>query len=534
MDNSSFDRFGVMIDNSRNAVMNVDSVKKYIDLLKKVGCDFLMLYTEDTYEVNGRPYFGHHRGKYLKSELIELDAYAKSRGVELCPCIQTLAHLNALMRWPEFSKLADSGDTLCAGDEEVYRLIDDIFATLNECFTSKTVNIGMDEAENIGLGRYLREHGLENRMDILVRHLKRVAEIAAKYGFTLLMWGDMFYKLAGGPEDKADFDRKLSESIPENVNLIYWDYYSLEKEHYDLRILNYRKLRDDIWFAGGLWTWTGFTPHISYALKATEAAVKSCAEHNVKNVFMTLWGDNGGETSRFSVVPALFAAAEFARGNFDMDSIKEKFFKEFGIAFDDFMLAELPGTPNTDNLSINNPEKYMLYSDPFMGNLDALVKGDEAERFAACGKKLEKMIENKEYGNVFEVPYRICRVLELKYDLGVRTRKAYQSGDRETLSNLIPVYDETVKRIEEFYSALEKWWMAENKPHGFDVQDIRIGGLLMRMKHCRQRLAGYLGGSIGRIEELEDKELHPFCANDGGRGAVCYNSWGLSATCNVL
>ncbi|MBO4261974.1 MAG: beta-N-acetylhexosaminidase [Clostridia bacterium] len=534
MEKSCFDRFGVMIDNSRNAVMNVPSVKKYIDLLAKVGCDFLMLYTEDTYEVNGRPYFGRYRGRYSKSELKELDSYAKSRGVELCPCIQTLAHLNAIMRWPEFSRLADSGDTLCAGDEEVYKLIDDIFATLNECFTSKTVNIGMDEAENIGLGRYLKEHGLENRMDILVRHLKRVSEIAAKYGFNLLMWGDMFYKLTGGPEDKAEFDKKLSESIPANVNLIYWDYYSLDKSHYDSRIRNYRKLQENIWFAGGLWTWTGFTPHISYALKATEEAVKSCIENKVKNVFMTLWGDNGGETSRFSVIPALFAAAEFARGNFDMETVKEKFIGEFGIAFDDFMLAELPDTPNTDNLFINNPEKYMLYSDPFMGILDALADGSENLRYKECADRLCKMTKNGEYGVVFDVPYRISRVMELKFDLGVRTRKAYQSGDVKALKELLPVYDETILRIEDFYTALEKWWMFENKPHGFDVQDIRIGGLLLRMRHCRKRLSDYVSGVIPRIEELEEAELHPFCAKDGGKGAACYNNWALTASCNVL
>ena len=522
-----------MLDNSRNAVMNVKSVKKYIDLLRKTGCDFLMLYTEDTYEVNGRPYFGHHRGKYTKEEIKELDAYAKSRGVELCPCIQTLAHLNALMRWPEFSSLADWGDILCAGDENVYKLIDDIFSTLNECFTSKTVNIGMDEAEAIGLGRYLREHGLENRMDILVRHLKRVAEIAAKYGFQLLMWGDMFYKLTGGPEDKAAFDKKLAESIPSNVNLIYWDYYSIDKEHYDSRIENYRKLREDVWFAGGLWTWSGFTPHINYAIRATEVAVKSCIEHNVRNVFMTVWGDNGGETSRFSVIPALFAAAEFSRGNFDMTLIKEKFGKEFGIAFDDFMLAELPDTPNTDNY-INNPEKYMLYSDPFMGNLDALVIGNEGPRYAACADKLEKLTSDKDYGLMFNAIYKLCRVIELKYDLGVRTRKSYVEGDKAALAALVPVYGEVYDRVLEFHGALEKWWMDENKPHGFDVQDIRIGGLLMRIKHCKARLEQYLNGDLDRIEELEDPELHPFCAKDGGKGATCYNNWALIASCNVL
>ncbi|MBR7077342.1 MAG: family 20 glycosylhydrolase, partial [Clostridia bacterium] len=225
MINSCFDRFGVMIDNSRDAVMNVGCVKKYIRILEKLGCDFLMLYTEETYEVDGEPYFGHHRGRFSKAELRELDAYAREHNIELLPCIQTLAHFNALMRWPVYGRLADMGDILCAGDEEVYALIDRIFATLDSCFTARTVNIGMDEAEYIGMGRYFREHGPCNRMDILVEHLRRVAEIAAKYRFELVMWGDMFYKLTGQAEDKAAFDKALAGKIPPNVHLIYWDYY---------------------------------------------------------------------------------------------------------------------------------------------------------------------------------------------------------------------------------------------------------------------------------------------------------------------
>ena len=52
-----FRHFGVMIDNSRNAVMKPETVKEMIDLLEQMGYNTLMLYTEDTYEVNNQPYF---------------------------------------------------------------------------------------------------------------------------------------------------------------------------------------------------------------------------------------------------------------------------------------------------------------------------------------------------------------------------------------------------------------------------------------------------------------------------------------------
>jgi len=46
---------GVMFDCSRNAVLTVDSVKRYANILKKMGYNTLMLYTEDTYEIDGHP-----------------------------------------------------------------------------------------------------------------------------------------------------------------------------------------------------------------------------------------------------------------------------------------------------------------------------------------------------------------------------------------------------------------------------------------------------------------------------------------------
>ena len=90
---------GVMLDCSRNAVMRVESVKKYAEIIKKMGYNTLMLYTEDTYEVNNQPLFGHLRGRYSKKELKEIDAYCNEIGIELVPCIQTLAHISSIFKW---------------------------------------------------------------------------------------------------------------------------------------------------------------------------------------------------------------------------------------------------------------------------------------------------------------------------------------------------------------------------------------------------------------------------------------------------
>ena len=525
-----------MIDNSRNAVMQPSTVKKMIDIMEKLDYNTLMLYTEDTYEVNNQPYFGYMRGRYSKSELKELDAYAKQHHIEMIPCVQTLAHLNAIMRWPHYAEIRDCDDILCAGEEKVYELIEDMFATLDECFTSRIVNVGMDEAEMVGLGNYLKKHGYCERVKILSEHLSRVAEIAERYDFTLCMWSDMFFKLATGSYYEAEqIDVEVAALIPKNVRLIYWDYYSTEKEHYDKMILQHQKLQENILFAGGIWTWMGFAPHNAYSIETAKVAVQSCLEHGVGDVFFTMWGDNGGECSRFSVLPALFYNACLGKGITDDNQIKSQFYDMFGISFDDFMLLDLPDTPNGSCDEILTADKYTFYNDCFMGLFDRNVHPDDAKGYQLAATKLAKYVNHTEWGYLFKTMKDLCEVNASKCMLGLHTREAYVQGDREKLTELLSEYQDVFNRVQKFYDSFEKQWMIENKPHGFDVQDIRIGGLLQRIKHCKNRLEKYIKGELASIPELEEQllDVRGMGADTAGK-AICFNGWNHNVTANIL
>lgn len=68
-----FEKIGMMIDNSRNGVTNVEYTKKIIEDMAFMGHNTLYLYIEDTYKLDSEPYFGYLRGAYSKEELKELD-----------------------------------------------------------------------------------------------------------------------------------------------------------------------------------------------------------------------------------------------------------------------------------------------------------------------------------------------------------------------------------------------------------------------------------------------------------------------------
>lgn len=84
-----YEQLGFMVDCSRNAVLNYEGYKELIRRLALMGYSTVQLYTEDTYELEGYPYFGYLRGRYTGDQIRELDQYAALFGIELVPCIQT-------------------------------------------------------------------------------------------------------------------------------------------------------------------------------------------------------------------------------------------------------------------------------------------------------------------------------------------------------------------------------------------------------------------------------------------------------------
>ena len=519
---------GLMVDCSRNAVMNPTALKRFVKVISTLGYDTLMLYTEDTYEVDGEPYFGHQRGRYSKAELKEADAFCRENGIELIPCIQTLAHLNAMFKWVNrYGAINDTADILLADDDRTYELIDKIFATLSECFTTRKIHIGMDEAYMVGLGKYRDKHGDNDRFEIINRHLHKVCDMADKYDFKPMIWSDMFCKLAVSSSDyysTADLEAiRKKANLPENLTLVYWDYYSTDYNRYSNMIEKNKAFGRPVAFAGGAWTWKGFAPGNQFSFDTTLPAVKACRDRGVKDIFFTMWGDNGGECSRFAVLPALCYSAELLEGNENMSDAKARLKTVTGMEFDDFMLLDKLDNP-TERLNYN-ASKYLLYSDPFMGVYDSRVTEGVNGYYKELYKKLSAVQAMDDYKPMFDSAAALADVLSVKAELGVKTRAAYLAGDNKTLKGIAENdYTAAIDKLKAFYIAFRRFWFFENKPHGFDVQDIRLGGLIMRLESCRERILSYCEDKSNTIPELSE----PVLEDERSK------SWNNIVTANVI
>ena len=530
--------FGTMLDMSRNGVMKPEQVKNFARIIRSFGYNMLQLYTEDTYEVDGELYFGYMRGRYTKEEIKDINAYCNSIGVELIPCIQTLAHLNAIFRWEDYRPINDVNDILLVGEERTYQLIENMFKTLRECFSSEYIHIGMDEAHMLGLGKYLDKHGKqESRFEILRKHLDKVLAIAQKYGFKPMMWSDMFFRLDNGGEyygENLVLSNEVKASVPKDVELVYWDYYHDKKSFYNSMIRSHKELSDKIWFAGGAWCWMGFASGNVYTMDTMVPAMQACREEGVQNVFITLWGDDGKECSYYSLLPSLYALKRIYDGEENMEKIKSEFKALTGEDYDDMFALDIPNFVGGNQSIIRNVSKTMLYNDLFLGMSDSAVKEGITKEFKQHAKRLAKIAKTSQYGYIFDCSAKLCDVLSVKYDLGYKLRKAYQAQDKETLTALVSEIAKAERKFEKFYLSFRNLWYTENKPHGFDVMDFRLGGVKMRLRSCKERLQGYLDGTVESIPELEEELLDVFgLGKEFAKATPFLHSWKFASP-NVI
>lgn len=511
---AAFSMLGAMIDVSRNGVMTVAAAKKFLCRLALMGINTVLLYTEDVYEVEGEPFWGYLRGSYSKAELKELDQFAADLGIEMIPCIQTLAHLEQVLQWPEYWDIRDTDRVLMAEEDRTYALIEKLLATVAECFRTRRIHLGMDEASGIGKGNYLKKHGEKSPFAILQDHLKRVRDLCRKYDFEPMIWSDMFFRLGSKEHEYYDPEAVIpdwvKESIPEDVELVYWDYYHTDKAFYRDWIDRHRAMGKEPILAPGTWTWNRMWAALPFAFATIDAAMTVAREKGLREAFCAAWGDDGTECDPYSMLPALQLFADHGyRGKVDEVRLAENFAGSCDGVLNDWVRAsdiDAPGgrpkEPDFGNLG-----KLLLWQDPVLAIFDPLVDMETfPKHYRQLAEELEAAAKEGTQAERLLFPARFARVLELKCTLRENLVSAYVAGNREELqrieTEIFPKLQEAVDVLWKTHRAL---WMETFKPFGWEVIEARYGRLRTRLETVRDRLNDYLANRVDSLPELEVK-----------------------------
>ncbi|MEX0777649.1 MAG: family 20 glycosylhydrolase [Phycisphaeraceae bacterium] len=501
-----FATFGIMLDCSRNAVMTVAHLQKWLRQLALLGYNMVMLYTEDTYQVPGEPCFGYLRGRYTAEELRAIDQYAADLGIQVIGCIQTLGHLEQILKWPAYGKVRDTSSVVLGREDATYELIDKMIGVMADTCRSRRIHIGMDETHDLGRGQFLDRFGFQRGFDIFNQHLARVVELCKRRGLAPMIWSDMYFRMGSKAHNyydtEVDIPADVKAAIPAEAQLVYWDYYHDNTEFYVDHIQRHRQLHGEPLMASGVWTWSRLWHDSDKTRRTALPCLAACRKQKVNEFFFTLWGDDGAYCEFDSALAGLALGAEAAyRGDAVVTANLARRFA--AVCGGDYALIE----KMSDLTRHDSPA--ILWDDPLLGIWWKARAAEDGKHWPKVLRDYQRLLTKVHSGAKITRPIDIAhgvnllRCLIAKLDIGLKLHQAYRQRDKAGLAAVRRQVPAMVRAIDDLLASFRRQWHRRNKPEGFEVIQIRLAGLRQRYLELGQRLGELAAGKIANIPELE-------------------------------
>ena len=150
-----------------------------------------------------------------------------------------------------------------------------------------------------------------------------------------------------------------------------------------------------------------------------------------------------------------------------------------------------------------------------MGMLDKQFEHlDLTGHYKELYEKLEKAEFPKDLAYLFEYHKQFVKVMTRRGNMGNRLRKAYLERDMEEIERILVDLKILKEDMEKMLSMMAEIWYANNNAIGFDRQDLRIGGLIMRTQRAIERVSAWANGEVERLEELDEPRLKYVTSRD--------------------
>lgn len=515
-----------MADYSRNRVHTVPAIKKVLKYLALLGYERFFMYLEDLYPIKYDAYFSRMRGAYSSVEIKEIVQFANRIGIEVVPAIQTLAHLNGYFKWPHTSEINDCEDILLCGNEKSYAFIESCIASVKEMFMTDKVLIGFDEAHLLGAGRYPDK--TVSKKDIFYNHLEKVRQICEKYELKIYLWTDGIFSVENMPyfsEGKEFvFDEGTKKRL-QGLNLIYWNYGCENEELYQKMFLKHKTLSEKVVSGNSTASPNSFSPFNKLAFRYVSSSMHAAKKFGISEYHLCFWNDDGGENDLFNSLPVLAYASDIAYyDDYSEQRADEVCRALFCTPLRSFFALDLANRPFIDiekydktepAFNFVNPGKYLFYCDLLLNVCEHHVYSYYPKTY----KRNAEIIKKAERGNQFERAFRIqetlCRFLSKKTEIILLIREGYKEKDRQKIRKAAQKIDLLLRQAERFFEFYKAQWDANSKVFGWEVIDIRFGGMVRRLKSAKQRLLLYAEGCLQNLEELEQEDL-PYNRDSAG------------------
>ena len=206
---------GVMLDVSRDRVPTMDTLLRLIERLAHWRYNQLQLYIEHTFAFEGFDDVWWYADPFTPDQIRQIDGACRDRGIELVPNQNCLGHMERWLRVPQLRPLAASPDgfdiwgmhrgptTLNPADPAAFEFVRGLLRQVVECYSSRQINVGLDEPWELG----------EGRRDEYLGWVRRLRELPELDGYDIHVWGDILTA-----------DPTLVASLPDGITVNEWGY----------------------------------------------------------------------------------------------------------------------------------------------------------------------------------------------------------------------------------------------------------------------------------------------------------------------
>ena len=474
---------GIMLDVSRNKVPQMQTVYDLVDRLASWKFNQVQLYTEHTFAYRNHPEVWEDASPFTGEEILQLDAYCRERFIELVPNQNSFGHMEHWLPHKRYAHLAETheefqtpwGNTmkgpfgLAPENPGSIELIRSLYDELLPHFSSKQINVGLDETIDLGQGAskaICEERGVGR---VYTDFLKKIYDDVTRRGYTMQYWGDIIIRY---PD--------LVPELPKDAIALEWGY---EFDHpFDEHGAMFAAAGVPYYVCPGTASWNSIAGRTDNALGNLKRAADNGLKYGATGYLLTDWGDRGHwQTLPVSYLGfgmgAAYAWCLEANRHIDVAEAISLFAFDDAtgtmgrIAHDLGNVYQVPGVPRLHNSSIlfwlvqNYPQIEERLDDiPAEGFETTMAKIDEimgALDDAAMQRSDADLIK-REYAGAARLLRHGCRRA---------LQRLAQDDTPELKAELLADLEEAIVE----YKAL---WLARNRPGGLSDSLAHFDGLL--------------------------------------------------------
>ncbi len=288
-DKPDLKRRGYMLDISRSKMPTVETIKQYIDLLALLKYNEFQLYMESNcFKYAAYPKYTEDFDCLTPEDIRELDQYCADRFIDLVPNQNSLGHMGYWLAQDEFKHLGLGDETRPNSTTinpllpESMEFLDNLYGSLLPHFRSRWLNVGMDEAFELGkfqMEEYTAMHGKDHAF---MEHLNRVDQLARdKYGKKIMFWADMIYKY----ED-------LYHMVPRDAIALEWGYELIQSQLMTAHCINFQKAGIKYYVCPSCNVHLSFTGRFDVTSFNIRTAAEIARDYGAEGLLMTDWGNS--------------------------------------------------------------------------------------------------------------------------------------------------------------------------------------------------------------------------------------------------